>query len=190
MNPLNVMNWPSPWVAMVIFATGLGIGSSGAWLLGRAPLQVQLSQLTASHAQERTAQATAAAQALTDAQTRGDLLTAGLLTQAAQINQLKSEKTRAITQATTGSTCLREPALRLLNSAPGLSVAGLPPATGGAAAARGAPATAGGVGWVSTDTDVSSWAIDVGAAYATCRARLDALIDWHTGQPTPAPEKP
>ncbi len=160
------------------------IGLCGGWVIGRLPLQTQLAQLKAAHAQEREQAATAAAKALTEAQTRGDLLTAGLLTQQNQINKIKAEKDRAITQATTGSACLREPALRLLSSAPGISVVGLPPATG-SAAATGAAAAADpdAQDLVATDTDVTGWSVDAGAKYEICRARLDALVDWHPNQP-------
>lgn len=171
MNPLNVMNWPSPWVAMVIFVAGLGLGGSDAWLLGRAPLQVQLAQQATSHAFEKTQLAQHAAKTLQDAQERGDALSVGLLNQQTQIDQLKTEKHDAIRQATTGKPCLNGPALRLLNSAPGLGVRDLPPASGSAVAA-GEP--------IATDTDIAVWIVDAGAQFEVCRARLDALIDWHT----------
>ncbi len=156
----------------------LALGIFFGWVWGRVPLQTELAQLATTHAKERETQATAAYDTLTAEQARGDALSAGLLQQQAKIDQLKSETRHAITQATTGSTCLREPALRLLNTAPGLTVAGLPQAPSGPAAAGGA---------IATDTDLTGWAIDAGAAYATCSARLDALIDFITQQPTPRP---
>lgn len=171
MTPLNVMNWSSPWVAMVIFVTGLSLGGSGAWLLGRAPLQVELAQQATSHAFEKTQLAQHAAKTLQDAQARGDALSVGLLSQQKQIDQLKTEKRDAIRQATTGKPCLNGPALRLLSSAPGLSVRDLPPTTGSVIAA-GEP--------IATDTDIAFWMVDAGAQFEACRARLDALIDWHT----------
>jgi hypothetical protein len=112
----------------------------------------------------------AALQAQQAATTRGDVLTRSLLQQQSQIDVLKLEAHRAITQATTGRTCLGGAALRVLNSAPGITV-DLPAPASSAAAAGGA---------VSTDTDIALWVADTGAAYDVCRARLDALIDWHT----------
>jgi len=171
-------------IGWVEFLLAVAIGAGGGWVLGRMPLHTELAQPTATHATERAAAASAAAQAMLEAQTRGDLLSAGLLQQQTYIDRLKQEKTHAIVQATTGSACLREPALRLLNSAPGLSVAGLPQTPSGPAAAGRATAS---------DTDLTSWAIDAGAAYETCRARLDALIDFitrpaiHATAPTAAP---
>ena len=169
------------------FLLAVAIGSGGGWVLGRMPLHTELAQLTATHATERATAASAAAQAMAQAHARGDSLSAGLLNQQNNINQLKAEKTHAILQATTGNPCLFEPALRLLNTAPGLTVAGLPSTPASAAAAGGATDAVGGVNsWASTDTDISLWAIDTGAAYEVCRARLDALISWHA-TPTHTP---
>lgn len=170
MTPLNVMNWPSPWVAMVIFVTGIGLGGYGSWLLGRAPLQVQLAKQATTYADEKNQLAQHAAKTLQEAQARGDALSAGLLNQQKQIDQLKTEKRDAIRQVTTGKPCLNGPALRLLSSAPGLSVRDLSPATGSAIAA-GEP--------IATDTDIAFWIVDAGAQFEACRARLDALIDWY-----------
>ena len=112
-----------------------------------------------------------AKEALEVAQARGDALSTELLANEQQVNQLKTEKLHAISQATTGRPCLNGPTLRLLDQAPGLSVRGLPPAASGTAAASEP---------VSTDTDIAQWAVDAGAQFEVCRTRLDALIGWHT----------
>lgn len=116
---------------------------------------------------------------LQTAQARGDALSNGLLQQQNKIDLLKQESHRAITQTTTGRTCLDAAALRVLDSAPGISV--MPTPTGSAVAAGASPGTTGGdsTAWYSTDTQVALWAADTGAAYETCRTRLDALINWH-----------
>ena len=143
---------------------------NNAWLIKQA-------------AQQREAMA-----ALQAAQARGDVLSAGLLSQQTQIDQLKQEARHAITQATTGRTCLDAAALRVLQRAPGISV--VPAPTSGAAAAGGAAASSGGDfatsnASISTDTQVAVWAVDAAALFETCRRRLDTLIDWHTpAQPT------
>jgi hypothetical protein len=121
-------------------------------------------------AADKAAQLHAALQAQQAAQMRGDTLTRSLLQQQSQIDVLKQEAHHAITQATTGRTCLGGAALRVLNSAPGITVDLPTPASGVAAA--GEPS--------STDTDIAIWVADTGAAYEVCRARLDALIDWNT----------
>lgn len=112
-----------------------------------------------------------AREALQAEQVRGDALSTGLLHQQTQIDQLKTEKHEALTLVTTGRPCLGSPALRVLNTAPGITVRSLPPATSSAIAADGP---------FATDTDIASWVIDAGAAFEVCRARLDALIDWET----------
>lgn len=173
----GVTNWVVQRYTPLIFL-GLAmttVCSAGlGWAMGRAPLQVQLARLSAEHAAEKQQLAQNAFETLQAAQARGDALSAGLLTQQTKIDQLKTEARRAITQATTGKPCLNAPALRLLDSAPGLRIAGLSPATGGAAAA-GEP--------VATDTNIAVWIVDAGAAFEGCRTRLDALIDWHAPKP-------
>lgn len=123
-----------------------------------------------------------AKEALQAAQTRGDNLSRTLLQQQDQIIQLKSEKLHAITLATTGRPCLGGPALRLLDQAPGLKLYGLSPTTGSAAAAGGATAAIGGDtdAEYSSDTQAALWIAEAGARYEVCRARLDALIGWHS----------
>lgn len=137
----------------------------------------------ASWLAKQAVQERAARDALQAAQAKGDALSTGLLVLASQIDQLKQESHRAITQATTGRTCLDSAALRVLKRAPGITT--VPEATSSAAAA-GEPtdATGGDNSWgpnsYSTDTQVATWAVDAGAAFEICRTRLDALIDWHT----------
>ena len=148
------------------------------WNQGRAPLQVLLAQLSESYAKGKRLAAERAISDLQAAQARGDALATELLNQQTHIDQLKTEARRAIPQVTSRRPCLGPAALRVLDSAPGLDVAGLPPAASGAAA-EGGP--------VATDTDIGGWAVDAGAAHDICRARLDALIDWHAPAPATAP---
>lgn len=134
-------------------------------------------------------QAQAAVLALQAAQVRGDALTTALVASQAQIDQLKQEAHRAISTATTGRTCLDAAALRVLKHASGITL--MPTAPGGAAAAPAPAASAAGNPapdpaeptddtLSATDTQVAHWSVDAAAAYEVCRARLDALIDWHT----------
>lgn len=161
-------------VGMAMMAAGFtGMG----WSLGRTPLLVQLARQSEAYMAEKKQLAEQAAQTLQAAQDRGDALTTGLLNQQTRIDKLKTEAHHAITQVTTGKPCLGPAALRLLDSAPGLGVNGLPTTTGGAAAADGR---------VALDSDIAGWAVDAGAQYEVCRARLDALIDFYP----PAPERP
>lgn len=112
---------------------------------------------------------------------RGDALSTGLLNQQDEINQLKTEKRDALTLASTGRPCLGSAALRLLNNAPGIRVKRLPAPTSSPAATSEPAAAAGSddAGY-STDTQAALWVLDAGAQFEVCRARLNALIDWHT----------
>lgn len=162
------------WVPLLGVALGLSLGAWAAYTLGRAPLQVDLAQLRQNIATAQTQAATQFAKALQQAQQRGDALTTQLAARQQHIDQLSREKHHALAQVTTGRVCLGNAALRVLNSAPGLSVAGLPQAASGAAAAGQPIAT------YASDLDIGQWAIDAGAQHEQCRQRLDALIDWHT----------
>lgn len=165
-------------LAPSLLALGLvaAAGAWGGWTIGRAPLQVALSDLRSAHATEAAGLAEGALQRLQAAQARADALAASLAAIQAQNNRLSKEKTRALQNQTSGRACLSADALRVLNDAPGLDVDGLPAPSGGAATA-GEP--------TATDTDIGTWAIAAGAQYQACGDQLNALIDWHT----PAPEQ-
>ena len=165
------------WVRLASIASIAVCVAGAAWEMGRAPLKVQLAQQAQAYATEKQNLTEAAVTMLAAAQTRGDALTTGLLNQQATIDQLKTEARRAIPQVTSGRPCLGPAALRVLDNAPGLDVAGLPPAASGASAEDGR---------IATDTDIAGWAVDAGGQYAICRARLGTLIDFYP----PAPESP
>ena len=166
---------------IIIIVACLSLSAAGwtGWTTGRAPLLTQLAQQDAAYNTEKFQAQVLAAQALKVAQDRGDALTNTLAIRQSEIVQLTREKRNAISQVTTGRACLDSAALRLLNTAPGLSVSGIPQTTGSVVAAGAAAATDTDIaGVVSTDADIASWAIDAGSQYEVCRARLDALIDW------------
>ena len=160
--------WIAPVLLLVWGACGFYFGSqhsNATWLAKQV-------------AQER-----AAGEVLQAAQARGDALSTELLARTSEIDQLQQESHRAITQATTGRTCLDGAALRVLKRAPGITVVSAPTSS---AAAAGEPigTTGSDVSWgpdsFSTDTQIATWSIDAASAFEVCRARLDALIDWHT----------
>ncbi|MDD5479680.1 hypothetical protein [Rhodoferax sp.] len=146
------------WGLLVAFLAAWG--GCGFWLGGQ---HSDFSWQAKEAAKDRVAR-----EVLLAAQARGDALSSGLLAQQTQINQLKQESYRAISHATTGRTCLDGNALRVLSNSPGITV--LPTTSDGVAAEGDA---------ISTDTDIALWAADAGAEFETCRARLNALIDWH-----------
>ncbi len=164
-------------LAAAVLTTVFSVG----WKAGRAPLQTRLAEQDSTHTREKLRTFEQAAQALQTAQDRGDALTNTLAQRQASIDQLTREKRHAVSTVTTGRACLDGPALRLLDGAPGIRVAHLPPTASGAAAAD-AP--------IATDTDITGWSLDAGAQFETCRARLDALIDWHAAPALTTPTPP
>ncbi|TXI17650.1 MAG: hypothetical protein E6Q67_12780 [Roseateles sp.] len=154
----------------VFIALFLALGC-GAWV-GHLQGQKELDQLRVAQAETGRLAARAATRQLEAAQQRGDQLTRQLATAERQIQTLTTEKRDALKKATTGRACLGTAALRVLDGAAGIRVAGLPAAAGGTAAADGR---------VATDSDIGQWALDAGAQYEQCRERLGALIAWHRG---------
>jgi prophage endopeptidase len=143
----------------------------GAGMLAGAKLErMQQAEARAAENETRLLAARSATQRLQAAQQRGDQLTLQLAERSRQVYGFMKEKRDALTNATSGRACLGAAALRVLDGAPGLRVAGLPDAAGSAAA---------GDGRVATDTDIGQWAIGAGAQYELCRERLGALIQWH-----------
>lgn len=139
---------------------------------------VASGERTATEERERTLKAYQAATQyalghLQAAQSRGDALSRQLSAATRAADRLRKERDDAISRTTTGRVCLDEPALRVLDGAPGLH-SDLPHAAGDSAGAD--------AGYVATDTHVARWALDAGGRYDECRRRLDALIDWHEGQ--------
>ena len=172
------------WLSLIPYLVAAAIAAASTWPLARAPLQTRVAELREENAglREDNAEtlrkaAIASAARLQDATDRSQALGAQLLSQITKNATLAQEKTHAIKASTAGRACLSDRALRVLNTAPGLSVSapgGLPAAGPGAAAEGGATAT---------DTDIGTWAIAVGQQHETCRERLNALIDWHAKQP-------
>ena len=165
--PLSPLSWCAALVA-VVFAVGTAAGG----YVGRSPLHAELAQLRAAQAETARLQASAAAKALSQAQALGDALTDKLAQRQVQIDKISREKRDAINRLTTGRVCFSSAAVRVLNDDPadyGAAPA-VSPATSGPDAADGAAAT---------DADIGQWVITARAQYATCRQRLDALIDWH-----------
>jgi hypothetical protein len=188
MNPLGrVAFWGLVLVSLV-----------AALVAGRNSLQV--AHLRADAAELRATTAEATVQALQAAKARGDVLALRLATAETNLVTLTREKTDALRLATTGRTCLRGAALRVLDGAPGIRLAVVPPAAFDSAAAHAAAAsaagdadqlgaaTAAGAGTAgetdatadltTTDTQAGAWMLAAGAQFETCRARLHALIDY------------
>lgn len=165
---------------------GLLLAALAGYLLGRGTQEAQ-------HAQQMAQAQQAAAKALQQAQAVNDALSTRLAQTLTQTATLQQEKTHALRLAAAGRVCLDGRTLSVLNTAPGLSVAGYGvPTPQPAAVAAGAsaepdthpaPAPTGAGDLIATDADIGAWAIGAGAAFETCRARLNALIDWHQQEP-------
>lgn len=161
------MRWSiADFVIPLLLAALAGVAASGGYLLGAAKVEA----LRTEHARGLFAASQNASRALYAAQQRGDALTLQLAAAGAAAHQITQERQHDVATVTTGRDCLGEPALRLLDGAPGLSVR-VPAAAGSAAAAGGQH--------VATDTQLTAWALDAGAQYADCARRLSALIAWH-----------
>lgn len=183
------VTFPSIPVLLAAAAVGAMLGAA----VGSAPLRLELSRtetqlatVERDHARQLAAAADAASVVMHAAQQRGNALSAGLLAAESEIQTMKEQRDEALVRATTGRRCLDAGALRVLDDArQPKTPAPVPVATGGAAAPGATTAAglspAGGGEWAS-DTDVARWANHAQLAYDTCRARLDALIDWH-GEP-------
>lgn len=127
--------WPVAAVlALLIGAAAVAWGVAGLW--SKAQAQRTALQL----AQQRATQLEGAVQRLQHAQAVADALTHRLAQTEATLATTLKERHDALALATTGRACLRGPALRVLDGASGIRVAGLPGAAGGAAAAHAGPA--------------------------------------------------
>ncbi len=160
--------------------SALLLGASLGWSLGHYPLKAEISQLKVDHQKEQIELMSNTIETLEIAKKNGDDLYLLLTKKTQEIDVLKKEKRNALTKVTHNSVCLDEPALRVLNSATEINVVDLPEATHRTAATDGA---------IATDTDIAIWITEAGSQYGQCRARLDALIAWHTHQPTTREEK-
>lgn len=151
------------------------LGTTLGWSLGHYPLKAEISQLKADHQKEQIETLSSTLEALQVAKKNGDDLYLVLTKKTQEIEVLKKEKRNALNEVTHNRACLDEPALRVLNNATEINVSDLPEAPNRTSAANGA---------IATDTDIAIWITEAGAQYGQCRARLSALIAWHTNQPT------
>lgn len=154
--------------------------AGGAWVAD-AIADAEIAQLHADVLRQQASQAEHASRRLLESQQRGDALTIQLETANRAAVRQQENLDDALRRATTGSACLRERALRLLDDAPGITV-GVPAPARSADAADG-PAAAAADERVSSDTDVTLWISRAGRQYDECRRRLGALIDWYAVAP-------
>lgn len=181
---------PSVWTFVIAMLVGAAGGGAATWGLARAPLQIRVADLREenaalreTHAETARLSAQAAARRLDQAQRAGAAAEARLAKTLAANARLTQEKRDALNDATDGRACLADRALRVLDGAPGITVArghgaDLPAPAGPAVAAPAA---------VATDTGVAGWIATAGQHYEACREQLHELIDW-TAQLTQEPQ--
>lgn len=192
-------NHAAPWLVLVLVV----LVTASLWRACSSEPDAKVAQRarTEQAATQRAATAEAALAREHQAQALSDSLAARLAQAEKDLATTAKERDEALTKATTGRVCFGSAALRVLNGAPGIRVAAVPAPAPGAAAAHGPAAadtggqpglsagigTDDGAGSVATDTGVSRWVAAAGAQYETCRARLDALIDYELGVPPGQP---
>lgn len=179
------------WALVLILLSALAGGLLGIRLCGNEYL-AQIATLKLQHEQQERQAVQAAYEREAQARTAGNQAQARLAEQLQANAALTEERNHAIAHATTGRPCLGGRALRVLDGAPGLRVAGLPGAAAwpaGEDAATAAHTNASGpsgAGLVATDTAIATWALAAGAQYEQCRSRLGALIDYASATTAPA----
>ena len=133
----------------------------------------ELASLKTTHATAIAQATTAALTRLQVANQRADQLQVTLYSTEQKLSQLSGEKRHAIETTTTDGRCFNAGTVRVLNAtkAAGRQAASLPEAASGTDANDGS---------VATDTDVALWVVNAQEQYDTCRARFQALIDWHS----------
>ena len=149
------------------FAAGLILGAAVAGLIGASKVDRLKLAWTEAHAAELVL----SLEQIKAAHQRGDEAAQRLGAALAENATLKTERDRALIDATAGRECLSADAVRVLNR--GAGPVRVPAATGGPAATD--------AGGIATDTDIALWASDAHARYAECTRRLAALIQWHEG---------
>jgi hypothetical protein len=184
-------------LAAAVACFSLGWTANGwRWEARVSAIEKAVSADAASRA-EAVSEALERARAL---EARGDAIAARLLAAEAAQTRLGKEKDDAIRALAAGRPCLAGPLVGLLNGSSG-SGAGLrlPPASGGAAPAASAPAAdpgrSGGIAaphaslrpppplGSASDTAVALWARNARDAHDACRARINALREFHEGMP-------
>lgn len=162
----------------LILSLALAFVSAG-WWFEHLERNAEVATIKGNYATEKANAASEALARINAAKSRSDDLENRLAASESARQTTKQETSREITRLTTGRPCLGADAVRLLNRSLGPEPAPrlMPDASGGPVATDGPAAT---------DTDVGQWITAASSQYATCRARLDALIDWHLKPPVDA----
>ena len=174
MNLSNVSNLlkQASWLPLVGCALVGAVLAGGVQQLRIDAVELDLATLKTTVAIDQLAASEAAKARLTAAQERADALTQELLMHEQSLTLLKERKDHEIKRLTTGNVCFNAATVRLLNNSANTrnDAATLPMAPSEPVAESAA---------IATDTDIASYINTAQNQYDVCRARLDALIDWH-----------
>lgn len=166
------------WFDLLAVVFGMTIGAAATHVYDTAQIEITKANLAGVKAQhsDQQAQATQAALVrLQEATQRANALQTTLDATEQRLATTKTELSNEIQKSTTGRACLNGRTVGLLNRA----TTGSEPATLSSATSGPTEASTG----FATDTDIATWINSATAQYNTCRARLDALIDWHMSIP-------
>jgi len=152
---------------LATFLSGAGVSLYAA----QNHYQRVLADVASEAATTKAAEQAQALARLEDANRRGNELSARLDVTESALAQKTLEVSHAVARFTTGRPCLDGRAVRLLNQ-PTPDTPGAGPVPEAASAPDAADAA------TASDTDVAGWIAQAQHQYETCRARLDALIDF------------
>ncbi|MFZ6655647.1 hypothetical protein [Undibacterium sp. TJN19] len=168
------------WTQMLLFVVGVSMGGFASHVYDTAQVakvRIELADVNAKHSSEEAQSANAAIERLQLANQKANSLQTALDITEQRLAITQTEMNREIQRNTSGRACLNGRTVSLLNSAAasGTQPTTLPNTTSGAAETS--------TGF-TTDTDIANWINNATTQYNTCRARLDALIDWHLSTTT------
>lgn len=179
---------PLPAIYAMIIAVLLGLGFAGGWSLSSKIaagnlMQCEMDAQIAYTEQERHARERADLAAQSN-----ERALVYVMQRITDAEQQSEELRNEIKKHTTGRDCITADARRVLQQSKAFATTTtnrVPADTASAAATNAAPAVSSGNGHaftrMSTDTDMSEWAVTVAGLYDQCRERLEAIRLWDAG---------
>jgi len=155
----------------IVALCGALLGGGFSWLVSGWINSVQMAAIKTEQAKDAAIASQLSLDQLSATQAKADGLSERLAKTEFQLNQTTLEKSDAIKKLTTGRACLNSATVGLLNRARETTTAAVPDPTGPSTAESAA---------IATDTDVAGWIAAAQGSHETCRARLDALINFYT----------
>ncbi len=157
-------------VLAIVALCGALLGGGVSWLVSGWINSVQMAAIKTEQAEDAAIASQLSLDRLSATQAKADALSARLAKTEFELTQTTLEKSDAIKKITTGRTCLNSATVGLLNRARETTTTAVPEPPGTSVATSTA---------IATDTDVAGWIAAAQGSYETCRARLDALINFY-----------